>query len=853
MSRELKKDTASGLVEAAFPDLRAALADGGSAVLVAPPGAGKTTRVPLALLSEPWLQGRRILLLEPRRLAARAAALRMAELLGEPDVGGTVGYRMRLETRVGPRTRIEVVTEGILTRMMQADPSLEGVGLVVFDELHERSLQADVGLALALHVRALLRPDLRVLVMSATLDAEGVAGLIGGARIVRAEGRAFPVDTRWRDRPVESRVESVVADTVRHALETEDGDILVFLPGAAEIRRTAEILGRDVPPGTDVFELFGMLPREVQDRALRPAPSGRRKVVLASGIAESSLTIEGVRVVVDAGLMRIPRFHAGTGMTRLETVRVTRDAAEQRRGRAGRTAPGVCLRLWTRQEEAGLVPSRAPEIREADLAPLALELAAFGARPEELAWLDPPPAAPLAQARELLRELGAVDAEGAPTQHGLRMAALGIHPRLAHMVLRGAESGALDLACRLAALLEDRDILRWAEGRGGAEPLPVDVRLRLDALEEGRRGLPGGMVVDGAGLARVRQQADALRRRMGSAGDRRRGAAVGEDPAGTLTALAYPDRVGRLRAGSRGRYLLRNGRGVVVDAGDPLSGEEWIAVAELDARGREGRVFRAAALTGAAIEGLFGEQVEEEDEVGWDDAAGRVSARRVRRLGAIVLAEGPLGGDEGGTVTAALCSGIRARGLQVLPWTRETTQLRERLGFLRRLEEGAWPDVSESALTGSLEEWLLPFLGGMRSLADLGRLDLAAALEGLVPWQRRAELARLAPTHVEVPSGSRIPVDYADPAAPVLAVRLQELFGLRETPAVGGGRVPLTLHLLSPAHRPMQVTRDLASFWRGAYFEVRKDLRARYPRHPWPEDPLSAEPTRRAKPRKDRT
>lgn len=833
-------------MEAALPDLRRALSAAPSAVLVAPPGAGKTTFVPLALLGEPWLGSRKIVLLEPRRLAARAAAQRMAELLGEADAGGTVGYRMRLDTRVGRSTRVEVVTEGILTRMLQADPGLDGVGLVVFDEFHERSLQADLGLALALHVRKLLRPDLRVLVMSATLDAVPVAALLGDAAVVRAEGRAHAVETRWHDRPVEGWVEPVVADTVRRSLEEHDGDVLAFLPGAAEIRRTGEALRDGLRPDTDLYELHGLLPRDVQDRALRSAPPGRRKVVLASAIAESSLTIEGVRVVVDSGLMRVARFDAGTGMTRLETLRVTRDAADQRRGRAGRTAPGVCYRLWTRQDEEGMVPDRTPEIREADLAPLLLDLAAFGAAPGELAWLDPPGASQLAQAGELLRELEALGADGSLTAHGRRMAELGVHPRLAHLVLRGVELGWGGLACSLAALLEERDILR-----GVAGPPEADVRLRLEALEERARTLPRGVTVEGGAAARVRKQAEALRRRSAC---RPRAAQRGPsgdsmDAAGLLAALAYPDRVGQLRAGARGRYLLRNGRGVTLDVHDPLAGEAWLVVLDLDARGREGRVFLAAPISRTDIEEALGDQAETVEEVAWDEVAGRVQARKVRRLGALVLAEGALRHPDPSAVARALCAGVRSRGLHVLPWCRETTQLRERLAFARALEGERWPDSTEEALTATLEEWLAPFLAGMRSLEDVARVDLREALLSRLPWERRPELDRLAPTHLEVPSGSRVQLDYADPSAPVLAVRLQEVFGLRETPRVGGGRVPLTVHLLSPARRPVQVTRDLASFWSTAYFEVRKDLRARYPKHSWPEDPLSAEPTRRTRPR----
>ncbi|MDP2957137.1 MAG: ATP-dependent helicase HrpB [Longimicrobiales bacterium] len=838
--------TATLPVRDVLAEVGRSLSRGTSAVLVAPPGAGKTTVVPLALLEEPWLEGRKILMLEPRRLAARAAATRMADLLGEADAGGTVGYRMRLESRVSTATRIEVVTEGILTRMLQSDPSLRGHGLVIFDEFHERSLQADVGLALTLHARGLLCPELRVLVMSATLDAELVAQLLGGAAVIRSEGRIHPVETRWLERAATGWIEPVVADRVREALANQAGDVLAFLPGAAEIRRTGEALRGTLPADTDVYELFGMLPREVQDRALRGSPQGRRKVVLSSAIAESSLTIDGVRVVVDSGLMRVPRFDPGTGMTRLATVRVTRDAADQRRGRAGRTAPGVCYRLWTRTDDQGLVPTRVAEIREADLAPLVLDLAAFGADAGELPWLDAPAPAALAQARELLGELEALDSRGVLTEHGRRMSEVGIHPRLAHLVLRGVERGAGGLACDLAALLEERDILR---GVGRAPD--VDLRLRVEALRRPGRVETGGLTVEQGVLSRVRQQADALRRRVG-VGAGPRGAAGDLDAVGLLAALAYPDRVGQLRPGARGRFVLRNGRGVALDPSDSLAGEPWIVAATLDAGGSEGRVFQAAALTREELEGAFAHQVESLQEVVWDDGAGRVQARAVRRLGALTLTEGAQRDPDPQSVGTALCAGVRARGLHVLPWDRDSTQLRERFAFLRALEGERWPDPSEAALLASLEVWLAPFLAGKRSLDDLARVDVGKSLVSVLPWGQRADLERLAPTHVEVPSGSRILLDYSDPGAPVLAVRLQEVFGLLETPTVGGGRVPLTVRLLSPAHRPVQVTRDLASFWKSAYFEVRKDLRARYPKHHWPENPVAAEPTRRARPRKHR-
>ncbi len=829
-----------------LPELEAALADPGAAVLVAEPGAGKTTVVPLVLLEAGWLGAGKIIVLEPRRLATRAAADRMGRLLGEDGAGGTVGYRVRGDTRVSGRTRIEVVTEGVLTRMLQSDPGLEGVSAVLFDEFHERSVHADLGLALTLHSRSIFREDLRVLVMSATLDAAPVAELLDGAPVVSSEGRSYLVKTRFRKRPVEGWIEPAVTRTVLRALDEEEGDVLVFLPGAGEIRRTAERLDdAGLPPSVSVHPLFGAMAHGEQDAAIQPSRDGRRKVVLATSIAETSLTIEGVRVVVDSGQMRVPRFDPGTGMTRLETVRVTRDSADQRRGRAGRTAPGVCYRLWTKGEDRGLVPHRRPEVLDADLAPLALELAVWGADADELHWLDPPPDAAMAQAHELLRELEAVDRHGA-TDHGAELAAIGVHPRLAHMLVRGRELGVARTAADLAALLGDRDILR-GEGRAP----DADLRLRVEAVQRARAGgggLPGrirGEKVHRGGLARAIREADRL---FIAAGSRRaEGAAV--EPVGLLTAFAYPDRIGQRREGERGRFLLRNGRGAQFTEPQPLEGDDWLVAAEVEGRGREARIFRAASVTQEEIEEHFAGQIEEVEEVRWDDRAGRVVARRRRRLGALTLQEAPLRSPDPAALGRALLEGVRERGLHVLPWSKKTHQLRERLEFLGRHDPDAWPDASEDALEAALEEWLLPFLSGRKRLDDLKNVDLTQALLTRVGWDRRDALDRLAPTHLEVPSGSRIRIDYSDPGRPALAVRLQEVFGLTETPGIAGGKVALTMKLLSPAQRPVQVTQDLASFWRDAYFEVRKDMRGRYPKHYWPEDPLEAEPTRRTKPK----
>ena len=818
-------------VDDLLPALREALLEGGGAVLQAAPGAGKTTRVPLGLLSEPWLRGRRILMLEPRRLAARSAARHMATLAGQP-VGGLVGYRVRHETAVSSATRIEVLTEGILTRLIQADATLDGVGLVIFDEFHERSIHADLGLALTLHTRALVRTDLRILAMSATLDGESVATLLGGVPVLTSPGRIYPVETRYRPRRAGGRLENEVAGAVREALSEEPGDILVFLPGAREIRRTAELLHDTV--SADVVSLHGNLSGEEQDRAIRPSPPGRRKVVLATSIAETSLTIEGVSVVIDAGLSRVPRFSVRSGMARLVTIRVSRASADQRRGRAGRLGPGVCYRLWSAQEDAALLPRSRPEILETDLAPLALELAVAGvASPAELRWLDPPPGAAFAEARSLLRQLGALDAEGRATSHGRRLARLAMAPRLAHMVIRGTELGDRATACELAALLTERDVLRRADGVPDS-----DIRTRIDLL----RGVVSRSDVDRETLRRVKREIQAC----GGAG---RADAKGEklEP-GILLALAYPDRVAQRRPGSGERYLLRNGLGARVRP-QALGAQDYLVAAELDGRLPESEILLGAPISLGEIRSLFAADIAEETVVEWDPEAQAVRAVRRERLGALVLREGAVADPEPERVTNALLDGIRRSGIGRLPWPEAAKAIRQRIEFLRRIDQG-WPDMSDAGLEAQLSTRVGPYLAGLRRLEDLRRLDWTEVLLSGLSWERRAALDRLAPTHVTVPSGSRIPVDYADPAAPVLAVRLQEMFGERETPTVGGGAVPLTLHLLSPARRPVQVTRDLAGFWRGTYFEVRRDLKGRYPRHHWPDDPLEAAPTRRTKPRK---
>lgn len=809
-------------LETALPALRAALAGHASLVLEAPPGAGKTTRVPLDLLSAPWLSGEKILLLEPRRLAARAAARRMASLLGEAE-GDTVGYRTRLETRVSTRTRIEVVTEGILTRLLQADPALSDYGLVIFDEFHERSLQADLGLALAVQTQTLLRPELRLLVMSATLDGAAVAALLGGAPRVTSEGRSYPVDLRYL--PGEAPIEARLDTAIRRVLAETAGSLLVFLPGTPEIRRLAARLERDgLPADAVVCPLYAGLEPRAQDAAIAAPPPGTRKIVLATRIAESSLTIDGIGAVIDSGLSRHTRFNPRTGMDGLVTVPVSQAAAAQRAGRAGRLGPGVCYRLWSEAEHARLPAQDAPEIAVADLAPLALDLALWGVRDAaELAFLSPPPAAHLAQARQLLVALGALDAGHAITAHGRAMAGLGLPPRLAHLLLAGATED----ACLLAALLAERDILRRTPG----QPLPADVELRLAALRHGRPyGQPSGDV-DRAAFDAVQRLAQRLQRRLpGHKSD---------SSAGALLALAFPDRIAQRR--SRGSYRLANGRGAVLDESDALAGAAFLVVAELDDVGDNARVRLAAAITEAELETALGAQIETAEEVRMDADNRAVQARRVRRLGALVLAEEPLPKPSSAAMTAALLDAIARRGVAALPWSDADRQLRARLALMRHLEPDAgWPNLTDTALEARLGDWLGPFLTGVARLDDLAAGPLHAALTAQLDHAQTRRLDAELPRELTVNGRTRA-LDYtAD--APVLAVRLQDLFGQRDTPRLASGRVALVLHLLSPAGRPLAVTADLCGFWRGAYAEVRKQMRGRYPKHPWPEDPIAAAP-----------
>ncbi len=794
-------------------------------MIQAPPGAGKTTRVPLALLEEGWLRGRKLVMLEPRRLAARTAARRMASELGEA-VGATVGYRVRMDTRVGPKTRIEIVTEGVLTRLLQDDPSLGGYAAVIFDEFHERSLQADLALALSLEARAALRPDLKLIVMSATLDAGPVAKLLGDAPVLTSEGRAFEVVTHYR--PLREREPELpqVQLAVERALQEESGNLLVFLPGTGEIRKLQQRLEERLPREVLVAPLYGDLDNAAQDRAIEPPPPGMRKIVLATSIAETSLTIEGIRVVVDMGDMRVPRFDPVSGMSRLETVRVSRASADQRRGRAGRLQAGVCYRLW--KESETLAPSSTPEIAAADLADLVLELARWGAtEPGSLRWLEPPPAAAYDQAKELLQELGALDEAGRITAHGRELSRLPLHPRLAHMVLRGKSLGWGALACELAAILSERDPLR---GPPGLTPAGVHARLELlhsNSSEAQRR------------TRLMRAVASDLKH---SAGVEARDREMGEE--GVLLGFAYPDRLAQRREGDIPRYVLANGRGAVLPEGDDLSRAPWLAVAQLDGMAREARIFMAGRLTLQDIEKHFAERIADAESVSWDEASGAVLARRQKRLGALVLEDAPAKTVSPEAIAQALLQAVRARGLDVLPWTPALRNLQARLAFLRRVSGPEWPDVSDAALLASLDAWLPPWLQGMSRLSHLQRVPLNDAMMGLLDHKQRRQLEEQAPTHVTVPSGSSIRVDYTEGDTPVLRVKLQEMFGQADTPRLAQGRVPVMLHLLSPAQRPVQVTQDLKGFWQRTWPEVKKELKGRYPKHQWPEDPTVAVPSR---------
>ena len=829
-------------IEDVLPAVRHALAEGRNALLTAAPGAGKTTRVPLALLDAPWLEGKKLLMLEPRRLATQAAARRMATALGE-SVGETVGYRMRLDTKVSPKTRIEVVTEGILSRLLQHDPALSEYAIVLFDEFHERSLQADTGLALCLESQRLFRPDLRLLVMSATLDCGPVSDLLDQAPVIACEGKMFPVETRYLEQPLSGHLDVAVVQSIKRSLAQDPGSLLVFLPGMAEIRRVERAL-LDLSLGSHILiaPLHGDLPQEAQDRAIAPTQPGVRKIVLATSIAETSLTIDGIRVVIDAGLLRVPRFDPRSGLTRLDTIRVTQDSAEQRRGRAGRLEPGICARLWTAAEHQSLTPRRPPEILDADLAPLLLELALWGtANPAELSWLTPPPSGAVAHARELLTNLGALNAEGQITAHGRQMAELPLHPRLAHMLLQAMPLQLGNLACTLAALLSERDILRGPFGQRKA-----DLRLRVDILR-GQHKHAAGETIDRAACRRVTRTAELWQRQF--LRSTRSNQHENLDEVGRLLTLAYPDRIAQRQRGHDARYLMANGRGALFANPDPLGAEDYLVIASLDGGQQWARIDLAAPVTLQDIDTQYADRIQAIDAVVWDDAAHLVRATRQRRFGSLILSEQGLPKPNPSMMSAAMLQGIRLAGLDTLAWTLELRQWRARVTFLRRIDgpDSRWPDLSDDALLQTLDDWLGPYLSGLTTLDRVTRLDLTQPLHALLSWEQSHQLERWAPTHLTVPSGSNVRVEYETPDFPVLAVRLQEMFGCKDTPRLVDGKIPVMLHLLSPARRPVQITKDLASFWAHTYQEVRKELRGRYPKHSWPDNPLTALPTAKAK------
>ncbi|MBB2680164.1 UNVERIFIED_ORG: ATP-dependent helicase HrpB [Rhizobium esperanzae] len=804
-----------------LPAIGVALAEQKRAVLSAPPGAGKTTLVPLYLLQQAWRGDGRIILLEPRRLAARAAASRMASLIGQ-QVGGTVGYRMRLDNRVSAATRIEVVTEGVFARMVLDDPELSGISTVIFDEFHERSLDADFGLALALDVQSALREDLRILVMSATLDIERVAALLDYPPVIESLGRSFPIDIRYQDRPGGERIEDAVTRAIVDAHTSETGSILAFLPGQAEITRTAERLQGRFGPETLIAPLYGNLSQKEQDAAIRPAAAGLRKIVLATSIAETSITIDGVRIVIDSGMQRLPVFEASTGITRLETVRVSRASADQRAGRAGRTEPGIAVRLWHQGQTAALPAFTPPQILSSDLSGLVLDLAHWGVQdPASLAFVDQPPETTLQEARMLLGQLGALDKDGMLTARGKVMRDLALPPRLAAMVVSAGESGHARDAASIAVLLTE-------QGLGGTS-VDIEERLRRFKAERGERAeasrrLAGRLA---SGLDRVEAAAPAL--------------------AGQLLLHAFPDRIA-LQRGGRGRYVMANGRGAELPETERLAGSQMLVIADLTGRAAQARVLAAAEVTRGDIEAELPGEIRTDDQIFFDRQSRQVRARRATRLGAIIFDETPLPRPSGAAVTQALMEGLRELGLDQLAFSKEAIQLRERIGFLHRTIGDPWPDVGDAALLSRLDEWFAPFQSEARGLSDISAGGLSTGLMSLVPHDLQRDLSRLAPTHFEAPTGQRHPIQY-EGEEPVLTIRVQELFGLKQHPAIAGGRLPLLLELTSPAHRPIQTTRDLPGFWAGSWRDVRAEMRGRYPRHPWPERPEEALPTTRAKPR----
>ncbi len=804
---------------AVLPELLAALRARSSAVVVAPPGAGKTTAIAAALIAEPWCVGE-VLLLSPRRIAARAAAERMAQLAGEP-VGRTFGYATRMDTKRSAATRVTVLTEGIFINRIQSDPELAGVSAVLFDEVHERSLDSDFGLALALDGQAALRPDLRILAMSATLDGVRYAALLDDAPVIESAGRVHPLALRHIGRAAEVRIEDAMAQAIRRALRDEEGGVLVFLPGVAEIERTAERL-EPLPDHIVLHRLHGQIDPAAQRAAIAPAIPGQRKLVLATSIAETSLTLDGVRVVIDSGLARRPRYDRAAGMTRLVTERASQAAVTQRAGRAARQTDGVAYRLWEAAATAGLPRFDPPEILEADLSPLLLASAIWGvADPRDLRWIDPPPAAAVSEARRRLTALGGLDADSRPTGHGRRIAALPLPPRLAHMLVTAAPLGLLAVAAEVAVLLQER-------GLGGADA-DLELRLRRWRSERGKRA-------DAArGLARrwsdlVRAPTEMLTRPPTSSGH----------DIGVALALAFPDRVSRRRSSDGADWISAGGRGFRLDPTAPLARAEWLAVGEVQGAASGARILSAAALDAGDVEAAFADRIETVRHVGFEPVTGSVAATRERRLGAIRLSAGPDADVAPDAIAAALLAGVRAHGLVVLPWSAGAAALRARAGF-------AGEDLGDAALLDRLDDWLPPLLNGKRRLAAIDPGALGQALEALLGWEGKRQVDALAPSHFASPAGSTHPIDYSAEAGPTVELRVQALYGLKEHPVVGRNRVPLVLSLTSPAGRPIQTTRDLPGFWAGSWAAVAKEMRGRYPRHPWPDDPAAAAPTLRTK------
>lgn len=814
-------------VSEAVPALMSALDDHSCAVLAAPPGAGKTTIVPLHLLSAGWRRDGRILVLEPRRLAARAGARQMARLIGE-EVGATVGYRTRLDTRVSAKTRIEVITEGIFTRMVLDDPDLPGVAAVLFDEFHERTLDADFGLALALDVQTGLRDDLRILVMSATLDVARVAKLLEDAPVIESTGRAYPVDIRYHERRAGDRIETAMADAIRSALVTESGSILAFLPGQAEIKRTAALLQDTLPGGTLVTPLYGDLPGNAQDAAIQPPAAGTRKIVLATAIAETSITIDGVRIVIDSGLQRLPVFEPSTGITRLETVRASRASADQRAGRAGRTEPGTAVRLWRKAQNQSLPAFTPPQIRASDLSGLLLDCAAWGVSdPKQLRFIDPPPDTALSEAGALLRRLNALNHQGLLTDNGHKMRALGLPVRLAAMVINAARSGRGIAAAQLAVLMGERGL--------GGPSIDLDTRLQNFRHEKSERA------------KKARSLADRILRSIGSPPDHTSGGA--NHAVGPLLLHGFSDRVAQRRGATdhgQRRYRLANGRGAFVEESDALAREPFLVVSDLTGNPQSQRILAAAPVDLDTIFRDLADAITDQDEIAFETATGRVKARRKKKLGSLILKENALTKPDEEAILQALCSGLAQAGLAALPWNEKSLQLRNRLAWLHKSLGPPWPDMSDEALLSQLDTWFVPFQRQVSAFDQIDPPNLTNGLLSLVPYALQWDIDQLAPTHFDTPAGSHIPIRY-DGEEPVLAVRVQELFGLQQHPAIAGGAQPLLLELLSPAQRPIQTTRDLPGFWAGSWAGVRADMRGRYPKHPWPDNPAAAEATRRVK------